>query len=220
MALERNEAVDRKALGPQQSGAAEIGQVDDEGGGGHRRAGATDEAHRGERGAGGSDEVVGEEHPCARRAGVDMHGEPVGAIFERIFLGDRLARQLARLADEEQPAAEPLGKRRADDEAAGLDRGDEIGFLPDARRQPLDRGGEAARVEEEGGDVAELDARLGKVRDRANEGPEIRAEIRLVQPSSPSALAASRFAMFSGSSTPVRRTARLVPPCHIFCLAM
>jgi len=204
--------VDREALGAQQGRATEGGKVDDEGRRGHPPAGAADQAHRGERGPGGGDEVVGEQHPRARRAGIDMHGEPVAAIFERIILGDRRAGQLARLADEQQPAAEPLRECGADDEAARLDRGDQVRRLPDPRRQPLDRRREAARVEEQGGDVAELDAGPGVVRD----GPDQRLEVRLVQPSSPSALAASRFAIFSGSSIPVRRTARLPPPCHTF----
>ena len=208
--------MDRESFGPQQGGAAEIGQVDDEGRRRHRRADLSNKAHRREGGSGGGDEVVDEQHPRARRAGVDMHGEPVAAIFQRIILGDRLAGQLARLADQEQPAAEPLGERRTDDEAARLDRRDEVGRLPYPRRQRLDRGGEAARVEEQGGDVAKLDARPGEVRD----GTDQCLELGLVQASSPSALAASRFAIFSGSSTPVRRTARLAPPCHTFWYAI
>ena len=72
-----------------------------------------------------------------------MHGEPVGAIFERIFLGDRLAGQLAVLADQQQAGAEPLGQRGGDDEAARLDAGDQVRLVLDPEGEPLDRRGEA-----------------------------------------------------------------------------
>ena len=70
--------------------------------------------------------------------------------------------KLAVLADQEQPRAEPLRQRGGDDEAARLDAGDEVGLVLDPEGEPLDRRGEALRVEQQGGDVAELDARLGK----------------------------------------------------------
>jgi hypothetical protein len=94
-----------------------------------------------------------------------MDREPVGAVFERIFLRDCSARKLPVLADEEQPDAEPLAQRGAEDEAPRLDRGDEIGLLLDRASEPLDRRREAAPVEQQGGDVAELDA-------QASESPE------------------------------------------------
>jgi hypothetical protein len=78
-----------------------------------------------------------------------MHVEPVGTVLERIILADRLAGQLAILADQQNAGAEPLGERRRDDEAARLDSGDEVGLPLDAEGDPLDRCGESGRVEQE-----------------------------------------------------------------------
>jgi hypothetical protein len=55
-----------------------------------------------------------------------VHRQAIGAIFERIILGDGLARQLAVLADEEEPGAEVKRDGRREDEAARVDPRDQV----------------------------------------------------------------------------------------------
>jgi hypothetical protein len=54
----------------------------------------------------------------------DVHLDPVGAVLERVVVADRLVRQLARLAHRHEADPERGGQRRAEDEAAGVDRRD------------------------------------------------------------------------------------------------
>ena len=65
----------------------------------------------GDRTAGGQ-QIVDHQHPAARPddgIGVDLQG--VGAIFEVVGMRKRLARQLSRLANGNQPCVELQGKR-------------------------------------------------------------------------------------------------------------
>jgi hypothetical protein len=107
--------------------------------------------------------------PGARRAGVDVDRQPVGAVSRGVILGDRPAGQLAVLADEQEVGAEPLGQRGGDDEASGLDSGDEVGRCGHQGRETLDRRGETARIEQQGGDVAKLDPGPWEIRDGADQ---------------------------------------------------
>ena len=93
-----------------------------------------------------------------------MHGEPVSAIFQRIILGDGLARQFAVLADQQQSGIELHRQRPADDEAACLDRRDQVDRSGHAIRKRVDRTGQADAVEQQRRDVAIQDSGLGKVR--------------------------------------------------------
>jgi hypothetical protein len=201
------------AFVPEPLGTAKIGKVDDEGGAGEFGPCPPDQPDRGERRPAGRDEIVNEVDPRARSAGVDMHGEPVGAIFERVIFGDRSAGKLTLLADEEYPGADPLGERSGEDEAPCLDSGDQIRPVIKPRGEPLDARCKARGIEKQGGDVPELDPRLGEIGDGADEGAKIgiaglRALLGLAQPSTPrpaaaaSALLCSRRAMFSGFSGP------------------
>jgi hypothetical protein len=137
-------------------------------------AGSPDQPAGRNRGAAGGDEVVDQVDLRAGGAGIDMHRQPVGAIFQRIILGDGRARQLAVLADEEEAGAEVKRDGGSEDEPAGVDAGDQLRLFGHGARQPLDRGGEAARIEQQRRDVSELDAGLGKIRDGADESAQIR----------------------------------------------
>ena len=57
--------------------------------------------------------------PGCDRVAVDL--EQVGAVLELVLLALDLPRQLAGLADRDEAGAEPVGDRRGEDEAAGLD---------------------------------------------------------------------------------------------------
>ena len=64
--------------------------------------------------------------------------------------------------------------RAAEDEAARLDAGDLVDLHAGPRlHQFVDRAAEGARIAEQRGDVAEHDARLGIVRDRADRVVEV-----------------------------------------------
>jgi hypothetical protein len=84
-------------------------------------------------------------------------------------VADDLARQLAALPDHDEAAAQQIGERGRDQEAAALD--------PDqlVRLVGLDRGFEAIDglapglgVNEQGGDVVEENPRLGEIRHMAD----------------------------------------------------
>ena len=98
-----------------------------------------------------------------------MHRQSVGAIFQRIILGDGRAGQFAVLADQQQPRAEPDRQRPADGKTPRLDRRDQINRLIDCRAQRVDRRGQAGAVEQQSRDVAKLDSRLGEVRNSADQ---------------------------------------------------
>ena len=69
--------------------------------------------------------------------------------------------QLALLADRHEAAAELMGDRAAEDEAARLDAGDIVDAGREKRPdQPVDRGAQAGRIGDQRGDVAEEDPRL------------------------------------------------------------
>ena len=115
-------------------------------------------------GAAGGQHVVDQHHPVARPARVGVDLQRVGAVLQGIVLANGPVRQLARLADQRQRQVEPLGERRAEQEAAALDAGDPVGA---PRGALLGEPGHDARQQaaggEQRGDVAEQDAGLGKV---------------------------------------------------------
>ena len=67
-----------------------------------------------------------------------------------------------------------MRNRAADDEAARLNAGDlvDLGAGP-GLHQLVDRAAEGTRIAEQRGDVAEDDAGLGVIRDRADRGGEV-----------------------------------------------
>ncbi len=101
--------------------AAEIGQVDDEGGAHHVGIELAQELDRGFRRAARGDQIVDQQHGLSGTDGVLMDLDDVDAVFELVVLADRLPRQLALLADRHEAAAQAVGHRAAQDEAARLD---------------------------------------------------------------------------------------------------
>ncbi len=126
MAFEGDKRPNLDSVTAQEIGAAKFGQVDDERGAGQHRARPPDEPAGGQRGPPRGDKVVDEMDPRAGRAGIDVHRQAIGAIFERIILGDGLARQLPVLADEEEPGAEVKRDGRGEYEAARVDSRDQV----------------------------------------------------------------------------------------------
>ena len=79
----------------------------------------------------------------------------------------RLVGQLARLAHRHEADAEPLGQRRAEDEAARLDADDELGLVRrDALGEQIGHEAERRPVAEQRRDVLEEDARAWESRAR------------------------------------------------------
>ena len=102
----------------------------------------------------------------------DLH--LVGAVFERIGHAHGLVRQLALFADRHEAGRHLMRHRAADDEAARLDAGDLVDLAAGPRLHQFIHGAaERARIAEQRGDVAEHDAGLGIVRDRADRGTQV-----------------------------------------------
>src|SRR5213079_1712227 len=105
---------------------------------------------------------------------VPMDLERSRPVFERVLLSHRLRRKLAGLADRDDAGAEVVRNRSGQDETAGLDP-DDLVDVPAAEvhddqvddRRIRDRIGEDRR------DVLEDDARLGEVRDVADQGLDL-----------------------------------------------
>ena len=161
-------------LGSDAPGAAEFRQVDDEGGRDNLSTRAADQFDRRLGGATGGDEVVDQEDACARGNGILVDLDRIDAVFEAVVLANGPPRQLALLADRDEAAPEFMGDGAAQDETAGLDAHDEIDPRGQERQhQPVDRGAQAHRIGDQRGDVAELDARLRVIGNRADQRTQV-----------------------------------------------
>ena len=124
-----------------------------------------DDARDGGRGAAGRDDVVDDQIAPASAHRIRVHLEMIEAVLELVANRDRGARQLAALAHEVQRKPKPLRERRADDEAARLDREHCVAFEPrSVLREMLGHRLERGRIREHRRDVLEDDAGLRKVR--------------------------------------------------------
>jgi hypothetical protein len=99
-----------------------------------------------------------------------VHLDPVAAVLEQVVLADRLPGELAALAHRREAGAQLERDRAAQDQAAGLDARHLVDpLLAEGLGQPLDRLPEAARIEQQGGDVAEQDSRLRVIGDGSDQ---------------------------------------------------
>src|ERR671916_1497530 len=100
--------------------SVEVAELYKEGDAYHGPAGVLDEvAHRAGRAA-GRQQVVRHEYAGALAYGVVVGFQGVGAVLKVVGGGDRLPRELVRLAGQDQAFSGPVGERGAEDEAAGL----------------------------------------------------------------------------------------------------
>ena len=103
---------------------------------------------------------------------MDLQG--VGAIFEVVGVRKRLARQLPRLANGNQPRVDFQGQRGSENKAPGLGRGDQVDPLPAKRLGQLpDRLLKRRRRLKQRSNVAKQNPRLGKIGNIANEISQI-----------------------------------------------
>src|SRR5262249_23050836 len=124
--FEGHEGMRADAVAAQQVHPADIGEVDEERRAGDKPPGTGDELRRCLRRAAGGDESIDDEDALARLDGVLVDLDDVDAIFERVLLADGLPRQLALLADGDEPAPQAVGHGPAEDEAACLDAGHRV----------------------------------------------------------------------------------------------
>src|SRR5690606_11773164 len=95
---------------------------------------------------------------------IRVHLEVIEAVLELVADADGLARQLAALAHEMHRQPEPVRERRAEDEAARLDREDVLRAKRlRALRESRERVAEAGGMLQERSDVLEDDAGLREV---------------------------------------------------------
>src|SRR5262249_50044973 len=126
MTAERYEGVDVDALRLQALDAAKIGQVDHECGPDDLAPRLPDQLDGGLRRAARRNQVVNDEDALPSLDGLLVDLDGIDAVLERVLLTDRLPRQLALLAHRDEAAAQAVGHRAAQDEAAGLDAGDRV----------------------------------------------------------------------------------------------
>ena len=133
-----------------------------------------DELDGGFHGAAGGEQVVDEDDALAGLDGVEMDFEGVGAVFEIIGDAGDGGGKLFGLADGDEAGIKAVSERGSKDEAAGFNAEDEIDLLLEVvGGEGVNELGEAGLVLEDGGDVVEEDAGLGKIRDGADEGLDV-----------------------------------------------
>ena len=99
---------------------------------------------RGGGGAAGGQHVVDDDHPVARRDGVLVDLELVGAVLEVVLLRLGGPRELAGLADGDEPGPQPVRDGRRQHEPAGLDAHHPVDVAPhEVLGQPVDHGANA-----------------------------------------------------------------------------
>src|ERR1700722_1601588 len=98
-----------------------------------------------------------------------MKLEPRAAVLEIVGFADGVEGQFAGLARDSQSHAEPVGYRRADDEAARLDSEHHVALAQIRLRHPIDHRGEGAGVADQRSYVAKQDPGLGKIRNVTHE---------------------------------------------------
>src|SRR4051794_1377547 len=99
-------------------------QFDDESCCNDRRAAFARERCRARGGAACGEQIVDEQDAIVGGEGVVVDLENAAAVFERVLAATRFPRQLARLANRNEAAAEDARDAAAEDEAARFDRGD------------------------------------------------------------------------------------------------
>ena len=140
-------------------------ELDDEQDLGDDAAEPFDERARGRHRAARGEQVVHQDDALAGLHGVRMHLDRGRPVFQRVGLGDGLARELAHLADGHERLVEAFGERGPEDEAAALDAGHEVEVeAGDRVRQVRAAQAEAGARVEDARDVPEQDPRRGEVR--------------------------------------------------------
>src|SRR3954454_767050 len=121
-------------------------------------------------GPAGREDVVDDEHSLARLDGVTMDLERRGPVLEGVGLLEGFVRELSFLADGDDARAEVIGDRGPEDEPAGLDPDHLVDVAaPEVDDDQVDDRRERDRVREHRRDVLEDDARLGEIRDVADQ---------------------------------------------------
>src|SRR5437762_9641318 len=98
-----------------------------------------------------------------------MDGDGVAAVFEVVALLMGVEGQLALLADGHEAGVQFDGDGGGKDESAGVDAHDAIDLAGlELADEQVDAASEEPRIGQNRGDIFELDARFGEVRDVAN----------------------------------------------------
>lgn len=154
--------------------AVEEAEFDEEGGFEDFRAHFLQEHRRGFGGAPGGQEVVNEQDARAGFHGVGVDGDGGFAVFEGVALFVGVEGELAFLAHGHEAGVELDRGGGSEDEPAGVnaDNGVHVAAL-EAGGEQINGAAEQAGVGQDGGDVLELDAGFGEVRDVADGVAEV-----------------------------------------------
>ena len=108
--------------------AAEVRQIHHKAAFDYRATRQLDERSRGFRRTARREYVVCEEHPFSRFHRIDVHLDPVLAIFQIVVIPEGLPRQFAFFANRDEPDAETKGERCTDNETPRFDARDFVRF--------------------------------------------------------------------------------------------
>lgn len=119
-------------------------------------------------------QVIHEQDPVSSHERVGVQFETVGPVLQVVVDPVDHARQLARFAYGHEPRGEGLGDRDAKDESPAFSTDYQIDPLAAVRvGHELDRQCEGTGIREQGGEIFEHHARLGKVGDLFDQGVEL-----------------------------------------------
>ena len=106
----------------------------------HHRAGLPQQGNPGRHGPAGRQQVIENDHPLTRTDRVRLYLQPVAAVFQRVVQPHGRPRQLARLAQHDEPAAQLQRQRCRQQEPAALDAGQQVRMIaPHDARHPSHR---------------------------------------------------------------------------------
>lgn len=146
--------------------AAKLWQIDYESRADDFAAGAFDKLDSRFSRAAGRNQIIHDQYALILGDRILMHLDDIDAVFERVFLPNRFPRQLAFLADGNEPASEPVRNGAAENEAPRFDTGNRINFgILERLGHGFDRLFQPLRIAKECRDVPEHDAGLGVVWD-------------------------------------------------------
>src|SRR5690349_14861116 len=160
----RDQRLHRPARALQPLAAVEERELHHEEEGAHLRSLLVDQLRRAPGGAAGREQIVDHRHLLSRLHRVHVRLEHALPVLQRVLDAVGLVRQLAQLADGREADLQPVRQRRAEDEAARLDRHHPVEPAPpQPRLHGVEHVLERAGVREDRRDVLEDDAGLGKV---------------------------------------------------------
>lgn len=124
-------------------------------------------------------QVINNQYALSRADGIPMDRQGVRSILEAVLHLEAIGRQLPRLSDRDKTRPEPTGQHAAEDKPPGLDSHhliDPVRLI--TRGQLVRQLAEGLGIFQQGRNIVEENAGLGKIRHFADEGLIVDGKLR------------------------------------------